>query len=360
MGKMMWQALRHHDRERFDIHYYVINPARDRWTERYESIATSFVDLSGMTDRAAVHRIAEDDLDLLVDLQTHTKGARPAILALKPARVQVTHVASAGTLGLSAIDFKLTDTLADLPESQEHQVEPLLAMEGCVYPWRGTEIASVPLLDRGAYGLPADAFVIGAFVTPMKLSRRCLALWRDVAERVPRALFAFSPLRDVEQPAFLKLMAAAGIGAERVRFLPFVRSDIANQARYRVVDVVLDPMPFGNVNGTIEPLAMGVPVVTLLGRRHGERAAASILTNLGVTATIARSGREYVDLAVRLAEDGAFVREVRDAIARGLAGSTMTDMPAHTRRLEAAYLAALAQKAPDVLAAAGIELPGVG
>ena len=116
--------------------------------------------------------------------------------------MQVTHVASAGTLGLSAIDFKLTDAIADLPEAQEHQIEPLLAMAGCVYPWRGDRRStSVPPLDRGALGLPADAFVIGAFVTPMKLSRRCLALWKEVAERVPRALFLFSPLRDVEEPA---------------------------------------------------------------------------------------------------------------------------------------------------------------
>ena len=59
-------------------------------------------------------RIAADDLDLLVDLSTHTNGAKPGILALKPARVQLTHVASAGTVGLSAIDFKLTDNFADV------------------------------------------------------------------------------------------------------------------------------------------------------------------------------------------------------------------------------------------------------
>ena len=45
------------------------------------------------------------DLDLLVDLSTHTKGAKPGILALKPARVQITHVASAGAVrrGLAAV-----------------------------------------------------------------------------------------------------------------------------------------------------------------------------------------------------------------------------------------------------------------
>ena len=62
---------------------------------------------------------------------------------------------------------------------------------------------------------------------------------------------------------------------------------------------------------------MGVPVVTLLGRRHGERTSYSILANLGVTTTVAASGSEYVDIAERLATDAVFMREVRAAIRDG-------------------------------------------
>ena len=112
-------------------------------------------------------------------------------------------------------------------------------------------------------------------------------------------------------------------------------------------------MPYGGVNGTLEALDMGVPVVTLAGRRHGERTSYSILANLGVIDTIAQGGREYVDIAVRLAEDAAFMRRVRAAIRAGLAQSALTDMPAHTRALERAYIAALAAKAPESLAATG-------
>ena len=71
--------------------------SRDDWTERFAASPTAFRDVSGLVDARGGARIAADDLDLLVDLSTHTKGARPGILALKPARVQITHVASAGT-----------------------------------------------------------------------------------------------------------------------------------------------------------------------------------------------------------------------------------------------------------------------
>jgi predicted O-linked N-acetylglucosamine transferase (SPINDLY family) len=100
-------------------------------------------------------------------------------------------------------------------------------------------------------------------------------------------------------------------------------------------------MPFGGVNGTIEALDMNVPVVTLVGKRHGERTSYSILETLGVRATIAETGREYVDIAERLAGDAGFLAEVRRGIAAGIANSTFTDMAAHTRNLEAAYRTAI-------------------
>jgi protein O-GlcNAc transferase len=239
-----------------------------------------------------------------------------------------------------------------VPGNQDWMIETLLPMGGCVYPYRHVAPAATNPFTRQALGIASDAVVLGAFVTPMKLSRRCLSLWRDVLARVPRAVLAFSPTQAALRPVFERLCSAAGIPRERLAFVPQGRDDAENQCRYALVDFVLDPMPFGGVNGVIEPLDAGVPVLTLVGARHGERSAWSILANLGVTHTVAQSGRDYVELAARLAEDRAFMREVREAIRDGLAGSPLTDAAAHTRALEAAYLDALARAAPDALAEA--------
>jgi protein O-GlcNAc transferase len=341
MGKMMWQALQHHDLDRFALHFYSLSPVRDEWTARFESIAEQFEILAGRSEREAAQRIAQDDVDLLVDLSGHTKGGKPGILARKPARVQLTHVASAGSVGLETVEFKLTDRYAEVEANQETMLERLLPMDGCVYPFRHIAPAEPNPFTRAALGIAAETIVIGAFVTPMKLSRRCLTLWRDVLQRVPRAKLAFSPNHPALRPVLERITLAAGIGRDRLLFLPQGRDDAQNQARYAIVDFVLDPMPFGGVNGVIEPLDAGVPVVTLVGKRHGERSAYSILANLGVTTTVAHGGREYVDIAVRLADDAAFMKATRAAIVAGLAGSPLTDMVAHTRHLEAAYLRAI-------------------
>jgi len=352
MGKMMWQAIAHHDRTKVECYFYANSSERDEWTQRFESAGKRFAVIAGQDDAHAAALINDDDLDVLVDLSTHTRGARPGILARKPARVQVTHVASAGTVGLSAIDYKLTDHYADVPENQEFQIERLLAMNGCVFPFRHVAPAVQHPFDRRTLGLPADAIVIGAFVNPLKLSRRCLDLWRDVLARIPRAMLAFSPANPALRDSYLRLARATGIAKERIVFLPQGRDDAENQARYRIVDFVLDTMPFGGVNGTIEALDMSVPVVTLVGKRHGERTSFSILSNLGVTATIANTGRDYAEIAVRLADDPAFRTEVSAAINAGLLKSPLVDMAGHTRNLEAAYRSALAERAAEVPASA--------
>ena len=349
MGKMMWEAVRRHDRGRFEIFFYSLSGADDDWTARYRALGDGFVAIGDVTEREAAARIAEDDLDLLIDLASNTRGAKPGILARKPARVQITHVASAGPVGLSTIDFKLTDAFADLPDNQAGQLEMLLPMAGCAYPYRHIAPAALHAYHRDRLGIAADTFVIAAFVNPMKLSRRCLALWREVLHRIPRALLAISPLSCGAGEAQLKLFAAAGIARERAIVLPAGRDEAENQARYRVVDVVLDPLPYGGVNGTLEALDMGVPVVTWRGRRHGERSSYSILANLGVLHTVADDGDDYVAIAARLAGDAGFMAEVKAAIRAGLAVSPLTDLDAHTRHLERAYISALAQRYPAAL-----------
>jgi predicted O-linked N-acetylglucosamine transferase (SPINDLY family) len=344
MGKMIYQAISRHDTGQFEVYCYSLSAQQDAWTEHFRACSHQFVGIANLDALSAANRIAEDNLDILVDLSTHTKGSLPAILAYKPARLQITHIASAGAVGLDSIDFKLTDQYADTTENQAYLLERLLPMQGCVFPYRHIAPASQHNYQRTKLGIKKNAIVLGAFVTLMKLSPRCLALWHRVLETLPSAVLAFSPHNIETKAGYFQRLKAAGIAATRVVFIPPGKDEAHNQARYTLVDMVLDTLPFGGVNGTLEALDMGVPVVTLRGERHGERTGFSILTNLGVTATIASNEQEYIDIAKRLANDQTFHASVTDAIRRGLAGSPLVNMDEHVRHLEEAYRQALQQK----------------
>src|SRR6476620_3545073 len=103
-------------------------------------------------------------------------------------------------------------------------------------------------------------------------------------------------------------------------------------------------MPCGNVNGTMEALASGVPVVTLAGTRHGERLGHALLTRFGIPETIAASEEDYIALVARLADDPAWVAPLRSRIRDAAQHSAVWDSRALVRHLEDALDAILAER----------------
>src|SRR6185369_8085582 len=113
MGRMIHEWVSQHDRSRFAVTLYSLSREQDEWTRHFRSLDATWRDLSAMALRDACELIIADDIDILVDCSGHTRGGRPGIFARKPARVQATHIATPGPLGLSTVDCKLTDALAE-------------------------------------------------------------------------------------------------------------------------------------------------------------------------------------------------------------------------------------------------------
>jgi predicted O-linked N-acetylglucosamine transferase (SPINDLY family) len=236
---------------------------------------------------------------------------------------------------LRSIDFKLTDEYAESEDAQQFIIERLWPVAGGVFPWhRYPEPAP---LTRVGLKISDQAFVCGAFVSLMKLSPRCLALWRKILDRIPSALFAFSPPGETWHASYVRWLEANRIPRDRLIFIPYHKEESAGLARHRILDVALDPLPCGNVNGTMEALACGVPVVTLAGRRHGERLGNALLNRFGITDTIARHDDEYIEIVCRLASDPDWGEALRTRIRAAAVDSSVWDVGAYTRGLEEAF-----------------------
>jgi protein O-GlcNAc transferase len=349
MGRLMLEVLSRHDRGRFEVHAYslALKELEDTLTEKIRGCCESFVRLEGMENAAAARRIADDRIDLLVDLMSHSGRSRPGILLYKPAPVIATHLGSHGPIGLQQVDFKLSDREVDLPDAGEYQDETPLALEACVLPVRRVAPARDGI-SRETLGLDTGAIVFGVFVSLLKLSPRCLRLWHSVLDRVPKSVLLFSPRKESDHALYRRRLASFGIPPERVLFLPWTLDDATDRARYRVVDIVLDTMPYTGGDTTAAALDMGVPVVTRIGERAAERMTWSLLAHLGVTDTAARTDEDYVAIACRLATDAAWRARVAAAIADRLPRAGLADFGAYTRALETAFERAIATKsAPE-------------
>ncbi len=342
MGRWMLEVMSRHDRSRVSIFLVSTCAPReyDAFTDEFRSHADGFADISEMDDLAAAKSIAEADLDILVDLAGHTMAARPGIYAHRPARSIITHLGYHGSLGLSAVDYKLTDRIADRDDAAQFQIEKPFALDTCVFPFVRVAPAAADLAPGGIPELHGK-FVFAAFTNELKLSARCLAVWRRVLEALPEAVLLFSPPSATQYAGIERILANGGIDKSRIAFLQVPAEEALWRSRYRLVHAVLDTFPYAGGDTTLAALDMGVPVVTLTGLRHSERVGTSILSHLGVTETIANNEDEFVAIAVRLARDPAFMAQTRQQIVTAVAA---TDVNAYTRALEDAYVKIAAEK----------------
>ena len=87
----------------------------------------------------------------------------------------------------------------------------------------------------------------------------------------------------------------------------------------------------------MEGLLMGVPVVTLRYHTLCGRISASFLTTLGMPDWIAESPEQYVEIAVRKAQDLSGLAELRGRMRARFMTSVLGDTDAYVRAAEQEY-----------------------
>lgn len=324
-----------------EVFCYAQVPQPDRVTERIAASADGWRPIVGLTDDEAAALVRNDRIDLLVDLAGHTAGNRLGIFARHAAPVQLTWLGYPNTSGLRAIDYRITDAVAD-PEGEADclHTESLQRLKGGFLCYRpDPEVEGAPIDTAPRAGAPT----YGSFNNLSKVTPEVVSLWARLLLAVPEARLLLKSRQLADEATgdrYRALFAGHGIAPERVELLATVPSLADHLALYGRVDVALDPFPYNGTTTTCEALWMGVPVVTLRGDRHAARVGTSLLTTLGLEALIANSPAEYVERAGSLIQDagrlGAFRASLRDLMRR----SSLCDAAGHARAMEKAFRAA--------------------
>ena len=324
------EALDH----RLRVTCYATGAQVDEVTRRLRDACDRWVGLVGLTDEVAAERIRADRIDVLFDLSGHTAGHRLTLFAHRPAPVQVTYLGFPGTTGLRAIDHRLTDALADPPDTVHFDSEHLVRMPSsawCFAPPCATPDASPPPLLRQGHA------TFGYFGNLAKVTASMLETWAALLTRMPTALLRVksASLRDRETvQRYQRSFAALGIEGGRVQFLPDDPSLFEHLRSYERVDIVLDTSPFNGLTTTCQALWMGVPVVTLAGGRQASRMGRSVLTNLGLDRLVAATPAAYVEAAATLAADRAGLVALRAGLRARFQCSPVGDAARFARDFE--------------------------
>lgn len=330
--------LEHHDREQIELFAYAQVSEPDEWTELARKQVGHWRSLVNVPDAEAAELIRGDEIDILVDLAGHTNGNRLMVFARKPAPVQVTYLGYPGTTGLSAMDYRITDVLADPPGmTEEHHSEQLIRLPGCAWCY-GPDSEALPGQSPAAL---RGGVTFGSFNNLAKVNDRMLRLWARILEAVPGSRLLLKSAgflsMDARQRAREVLLSKSGISEERLDFRGPEDSHESHLALYREMDIALDTFPYHGTTTTCEALWMGVPVVTLAGQSHVSRVGVSLLTNVGLPELVAESEDEYVRIAVELAGNAERLSSYRANLRDRMRGSQLLDAPSFTREIETAF-----------------------
>jgi predicted O-linked N-acetylglucosamine transferase (SPINDLY family) len=135
----------------------------------------------------------------------------------------------------------------------------------------------------------------------------------------------------------MKYFTSGGIAPERLILSPFALTLTEHLTMYHQIDIALDSYPYNGATTTCEALWMGVPVVTLVGVTHVSRMGLSILETLGLTELIAYTNEEYVNIALKLANDREQLQHLRATMRARMQSSALMDATSFTRHLETVY-----------------------
>ena len=327
-------VLRHLDRARFQVVGYNVG-RRDSTSERLAGLCAEWRELWQADDEDVARRIAEDRIDVLVDLAGHTPGGRPLVLARKPAPRIATWLDYFDTTGLVAVDALLGDPVSTPRDGRQRFTERLVLLEPsrlCYTPPAYAPAVADPPLVRNGYA------TFGSFNRYSKLAPPVLDAWSAVLHGVPRSrllvkcpAFADSGLRE----SFARAMADRGIDAARLD-LRGASPHAQMLAEYGDVDVALDSFPYNGGLTTCEALWMGVPVVAIEGEAMISRQSASLLKAAGLDDWVARDAADYAARAALLARDAKALGARRAGLRDRLAQSPLLDGARFAKRFEAA------------------------
>lgn len=85
-------------------------------------------------------------------------------------------------------------------------------------------------------------------------------------------------------------------------------------AMYNNSHVVLDSYFFGGDTTTREALEIGAPIITLPHKYLGSRWTQAYYNHIGITELIARDENEYVDIALKVANNKSYAKELKKRI----------------------------------------------
>jgi protein O-GlcNAc transferase len=281
------------------LYVYYNNNVEDDLTAKMRGDIAHWHSINELDDDAAEQQIRRDGIDILIDLSGHSARNRLPLFARKPAPVQASWIGYAGTTGLQAVDYYVSDQF-HLPEGRydDQFTEQIVRMPlGAPFSPEpnAPPVNPLPALSNGY-------LTFGSFHRASKLSREVIAHWSLLLRAMPESRMLLGGLRDGDDTTLLDWFEAEGIARARLLLRP--RTTVHGYlAQHHEVDICLSPFPYTGSTTICHALWMGVPTLTTVGPTNPSHSSVTYLAHLGLGSFLAEDDASFVQLGKFLSEN---------------------------------------------------------
>lgn len=328
VANFLMPFLKYFDEKNFSVTCYHLGK-KDFITEKFKRNKISWRDLYGKNFQQAAKIINKDKIDILVDFSGHSQNNSLPILACKPAPVQISAIGYTATTGLNAVDYFLSDKIYN------GFTEKIIPLENflCYSPIHEMPAAGiVPPVTKNNF------VTFGSFNNFAKVTDEILSAWKKILDGVENSrLVIKSKICSVEQgrEILTERLAQMNFPLEKITLQPYSENYLEE---YRDIDIALDTFPYTGGATTCEAIFMGVPVISLRGKTHGENFSASILKSANLPELVTENFSDYIKKAVELGRNKNLIADYHKNLREKVLQSNLMDGEKYIRAIEKIFL----------------------
>jgi predicted O-linked N-acetylglucosamine transferase (SPINDLY family) len=323
----------HLNHEEFETFLY-LRQSDDNPLERFAKQMVDRFTVLPVNIKTCSDFIRSDNLDVLFFSNNITAVTNQAFILAnhRLARKQIVHFCQPATTGIKHIDhFLIGNGIHENGTAANQYSEKPVELEGSglCFDFHTQSSETNAQISRERIGIPNDTILFISGANFFKIIPELRHLWAKIISQTSDSklvLYPFGPAWSNSYPkhAFINAIEDVflkyHISNERLIVLEPLPTRGAIISLLRCADVYLDAVPYSGATSLLDPLEAGVPPVVVQGDKLRFCQGAAILKDLGMPELVVKNETEYMRLALNLAQDKAFRKQLRLAILTKMQG----------------------------------------
>jgi len=331
------KTIENHNRKKFKVYGYSIGPlVIDEMNIRLQKAFDNYKEVGHETDEQIATIIQRDNIDILIDLNGHTRDRRTGVMCLRPANIQINYLGFPGTMGADYIDYIIADKILIPNQFENFYSENIIRLPNSYMPTDNTRTITKNPISRKEQGLPENGIIFCCFNNSYKISSVEFDIWMRIIGRIDDSVLWLNIKNNLVRENICKAAQMRGIDPSRIIFANSLPME-EHLARYAIADIFLDTFNFNAHTTASEALWAGLPVVTKLGKSFASRVAGSLLTAVGLDELITETESKYEELILELALNSEKLKKIKYKLNKNKFTEPLFDTELYISHIEQSY-----------------------